>query len=74
MKLTGEPIVLEAYGARIYTHFCAVCGKINMDEDDALSKVQCSECGNDTLRLIRDKKMEQMMIGQTKKGYWGNIQ
>ena len=74
MKLKGEPLVLEAYGVRFYTHFCAVCGKVNMDEDDALSKVQCSECGNDTLRLIRDLKMEKMMIGQAKAGYWGNMQ
>jgi len=74
MKLKDEPLVLEAYGARIYTHFCAVCGKVNMDEDDALSKVQCGACGNDTLRLVRDLKMEQAMIAQTKPGGWGNMQ
>ena len=62
MKLKGEPLVLEAYGARIYTHFCAVCGEVKMDEDEAMSKVKCHKCGNDTLRLIRDLKMEQMMM------------
>ena len=73
MKLKGEPLVLEAYGRRIYTHFCAVCGKVNMDEDDAMSKVQCGGCGNDTLRLIRDHKMEGMMIENAQTG-WGNMQ
>ena len=63
MKLQGEPIVIEGYGMRIYTIFCAMCGNTLMDEDDALSKVQC-QCGNDTLRLIRDVKMGQLLMSK----------
>lgn len=61
-KLTNEPIVLEAYGARIYTHFCASCGCERMDETEALDKVVCSDCGCDSVKVLRDAKMERLLM------------
>jgi len=32
-----------------------------MDESDSMNKIQC-QCGNDTLRIIRDTKMEKLLM------------
>jgi len=53
----NDMVVIEN-GFRLYTLFCAVCGKDGMTEPESMHQMQCHSCGNNTLRVIRNKKLE----------------
>jgi len=51
-------------GIRLYTVFCAVCGKDGMTEPESMHEMACNACGGNTLRLIRNHKLEQQVKQQ----------
>lgn len=62
-RLENEQLSLECYGLRIYKHICAECGKDKMSEvEDTFHEIRCGSCGCKTIRLIRDKELEEYLL------------
>jgi Zn finger protein HypA/HybF involved in hydrogenase expression len=62
--LQKEGIIVDLYG-RIYSIFCTVCGSNEMNETKTLSQVECASCGNNHVRVIRDKDLEAHLLLKT---------
>ncbi len=60
--IKNEQILVEAPDLRIYLIFCADCGEDTMSEDDALSEISCEKCGCKSVRIIRNKSMEKLLL------------
>ena len=55
--IINDTVIIES-GLRLYTLHCAVCGKTGMTEPESMHQMACHECGNNTLRVIRNKHLE----------------